>query len=116
MKVEVGEMPCTNEDCGSHAKNRPVTIFLNTETGGLNFMCDKCRAKQYALVGEDVRESWIRRYCKDSEEHIRAAEKRSGKVVQKQAPTPTPKAVATQAPAPAPENKPKRASVLDSIC
>lgn len=80
MKIEVGEMPCSNEDCKSHELNRPVTIFLNDETGGLNSTCDKCGAALFVKVGQAVRESWIRRYCSANEATIRAAEKRSGKV------------------------------------
>lgn len=80
MKIEVGEMPCSNEDCKSHELKRPVTIFLNDETGGLNSTCDKCGATLFVKVGQAVRESWIRRYCSANEASIRAAEKRSGKI------------------------------------
>jgi hypothetical protein len=78
-KIEVGEMPCSDEDCKSHELKRPVTIFLNDETGGLTSTCDKCGLPLYVKVGMPVREAWIRRYCAANEAVIRAAEKRSGK-------------------------------------
>jgi len=97
-KIEVGEMPCPNEDCASHAKQRPVTIFLNDSTGALNYTCDKCGTQQYARAGQPVREAWIRRYCEEREQIIRAAEQRG-----KQEPAP-----AQNDPAPAPEPKAKK--------
>ena len=79
MKIEVGEMPCADEDCQSHEAKRPVIIFLNDETGGLASSCDKCGLSTFYKVGQPVRESMIRRYCAANEAQIRAAEKRSGK-------------------------------------
>lgn len=79
MKIEVGEMPCSNEDCKSHDLKRPVTLFLNDETGGLIGVCDKCGMQHIGKVGQAVRESWIKRHCAANEATIRAAEKRGGK-------------------------------------
>lgn len=106
MKIEVGEMPCSDEDCKSHELKRPVTIFLNDETGGLNGTCDKCGLSLFVKVGQVVREAWIRRYCSANEAQIRAAEKRGGKVNKvAHEPLPAAPAAAPAKPAAKPENK-----------
>ena len=101
MKIEVGEMPCADEDCQSHEAKRPVIIFLNDETGGLSSSCDKCGLSTFYKVGQPVRESMIRRYCAANEAQIRAAEKRSGKP-HKAAAAPAPAAVPAAAAATSP--------------
>lgn len=76
MKIEVGEMPCRNEHCESHKRNRPVVLFLNDETAGIMGKCDKCGEHVYGKFGEKNRQDLIRNYCQGNEAVILAAEQR----------------------------------------
>lgn len=75
MKINVGTMPCPDQDCESHEHNRPVVIKCEDSTGVLSYNCDICGSNQYAKLDQPIREKWIKRYCTGKEDLIRAAER-----------------------------------------
>jgi len=103
VKIEVGEMPCLDEDCESHEAKRPVVIFLNDQTGGLQTNCDKCGLPTFYKVGTRSRENCINRHCAANEPLIRAVEKSAAEKHGKQfKATPAPAAAPAAASATAP--------------
>lgn len=75
MKINVGTMPCPDQDCESHQYMRPVVIKCEDTTGVLSYNCDICGSNQYAKLDQPIRAKWISRYCQDKADLIASAER-----------------------------------------